>query len=98
MAHRIDKETSGCLLIAKTPEVLGFLLTKFRERDMKKVYLAIVHGKIIPEEGEIRAPVGRLPWNPERFGILPDGKESVTRYKVRSAFSRQSSGNSKKED
>ena len=51
VAHRIDKETSGCLLIAKTPEVLGLLLTKFRERDMKKVYLAIVHGKLTPEEG-----------------------------------------------
>jgi len=90
VAHRIDKETSGCLLIAKTPEVLGLLLTKFRERDMKKVYLAIVHGKIIPEKGEIRAPVGRLPWNPERFGILPDGKESVTRYKVLRVFERPS--------
>lgn len=90
VAHRIDKETSGCLLIAKTPEVLGLLLTKFRERDMKKVYLAIVHGKIEPQEGEIKAPVGRLPWNPERFGIVSDGKESVTRYKVIRVFERPS--------
>lgn len=90
LAHRIDKETSGCLLIAKTSEILGLLLTKFRERDMKKTYLAVIHGKIEPPEGEIRAPVGRLPWNSERFGILPDGKESVTRYKVTSVFQRRS--------
>lgn len=90
LAHRIDKETSGCLLIAKTPKVLGLLLEKFRERDMKKTYVAIVHGKIEPAQGEIRAPVGRLPWNTERFGILPDGKPSVTRYNVTKVFERPS--------
>lgn len=90
VAHRIDKETSGCLLIAKTPEVLGLLLTKFRERDMKKTYLAIVHGRMESKEGTIEAPVGRLPWNPERFGILPDGKASVTRYMVSKVFTRPS--------
>lgn len=96
IAHRIDKETSGCLLIAKTPQVLGMLLTKFRERDMKKTYVAIVHGKIVPNEGEIKAPVGRLPWNTERFGIVPDGKESVTRYRVSKVFTRPSGKHSKK--
>lgn len=82
IVHRIDKETSGCLLIAKTPEVFLELQRQFKEREVSKTYLAIVHGKLVPPEGEIRAPVGRLPWNRERFGIVPGGKDAVTKYKV----------------
>lgn len=81
IVHRIDKETSGLLLIAKNPDAFIKLQSQFKERIVKKTYLAIVHGKLVPPEGEIRAPVGRLPWNRERFGIVPGGKESVTKYK-----------------
>ena len=80
VVHRIDKETSGILLIAKTPESFIELQRQFRERVIEKTYLAIVHGELLPKEGEVRAPVGRLPWNKERFGIVPGGKESVTKY------------------
>ncbi|EKD87564.1 MAG: Pseudouridine synthase [uncultured bacterium] len=83
IVHRIDKETSGCLLIAKTPHVFFELQRQFKEREIHKTYLAIVHGSLVPEEGEIRAPVGRLPWNRERFGIVPGGREAMTKYKVR---------------
>lgn len=82
IVHRIDKETSGILLIAKTPSAFVELQRQFKERIIKKTYLAIVHGELKPQEGEVRAPVGRLPWNKERFGIVPGGKESVTKYKV----------------
>jgi 23S rRNA pseudouridine1911/1915/1917 synthase len=82
IVHRIDKETSGCLVIAKNPETFSALQLQFKERTIKKTYLAIAHGKLLPEVGEIRAPVGRLPWNRERFGILPGGKDAVTRYRV----------------
>ncbi len=81
IVHRIDKETSGILLIAKSPESFRELQRQFKERIVKKTYLAIVHGNLVPPEGEIRAPVGRLPWNRERFGIVPEGKEAVTKYK-----------------
>ena len=81
IVHRIDKETSGILLIAKTPDAFRELQKQFKERVIHKTYLAIVHGTIAPKVGEIRAPVGRLPWNRERFGIVPGGKESVTKYK-----------------
>lgn len=81
IVHRIDKETSGILLIAKTPETFHELQRQFKEHEVKKTYLAFVHGKLVPEEGEINAPVGRLPWNTERFGVVPGGKESVTKYK-----------------
>ncbi len=86
IVHRIDKETSGILLIAKTPETFQELQRQFKDHEVKKTYLALVHGKLVPEEGEIRAPVGRLPWHPERFGIVPGGKEAVTRYKVYNSY------------
>ncbi len=82
IVHRIDKETSGCLIIAKNPMAFTELQRQFKEREVKKTYMALVHGRMSPAEGEIRAPVGRLPWNRERFGILPGGKEAVTKYKV----------------
>lgn len=82
IVHRIDKETSGCLIIAKNPETFAALQLQFKERTIKKTYMAIVHGKLVPEHGEIRAPVGRLPWNRERFGIVPGGKDAVTVYTV----------------
>lgn len=80
IVHRIDKETSGILLIAKNPQAFQELQRQFKERIVKKTYLALVHGNLVPEESEIRAPVGRLPWNRQRFGIVPGGKEAVTRY------------------
>lgn len=82
IVHRIDKETSGILLVAKTPEAFSNLQRQFKERLIHKTYLAIVHGKLVPDVGEINAPVGRLPWNRERFGIVPGGKEAITKYKV----------------
>jgi len=82
IVHRIDKETSGILLIAKTPAAFIELQRQFKERVIHKTYLAIVHGVLVPDTGEIRAPVGRLPWNRERFGIVPGGKEAVTKFKV----------------
>lgn len=90
--HRLDKETSGILLIAKNPRIFEALQAQFKDRSVKKTYLALVHGDLVPPEGEIRAPVGRLPWNRERFGIVPGGKEAVTKYK---AVSSQLSAHSK---
>lgn len=83
IVHRIDKETSGCLIIAKNFAAFVELQRQFKEHIVKKTYLAITHGAVVPAIGEIRAPVGRLPWNRERFGIVPGGKESLTRYSVK---------------
>lgn len=88
IVHRIDKETSGCLVIAKTADAFDHIQRQFKDRTIQKVYLAIVHGELVPEEGEVRAPVGRLPWSPEHFGIMPGGKEAVTQYKVRRLWMR----------
>lgn len=80
--HRLDKETSGILLIAKTPAAFAQLQRQFKERLVHKTYLALAHGLVTPTEGEIRAPVARLPWQRERFGIVPGGKDAITKYKV----------------
>ena len=82
IVHRIDKETSGVLVIAKNPHAFAVLQGQFKDRTIHKTYMALVHGAVVPVDGEIRAPVGRLPWNRERFGILPGGKEALTKYTV----------------
>ena len=80
IVHRLDKETSGILLIAKTPEAFFHLQQQFRERTIKKSYTALVHGALHPDKGEIRAPVGRQTWNRKRFGVIAGGRDAVTRY------------------
>lgn len=82
IVHRLDKETSGIILVAKTEDAFLELLRQFREREVEKRYTALVHGKVTPEIGEINVPVGRLPWNRKRFGIVAGGREAVTKYKI----------------
>lgn len=82
IVHRLDKETSGVLIIAKTPQAFTELQRQFKERLVKKTYLALVHGNLVPPEGEISVPVGRLPWNRKRFGVVAGGRDSVTRYRT----------------
>ncbi len=82
IVHRLDKETSGILLIAKTEDAFKELQRQFKERLVHKTYIALVHGQVTEKEGIINEPVGRLPWRRDRFGVLPGGREAVTRYKV----------------
>ncbi len=88
VVHRLDKETSGILIIAKTPEAFHKMQEQFKLRMVTKKYLALVHGLIADENGTIKADVGRLPWNRERFGVMEEGegKESETNYKVMKRF------------
>jgi len=82
IVHRLDKETSGILLVAKTQDAFINLQAQFKERKVQKTYIALAHGKIEPMEGEINVSVGRLPWNRKRFGVIAQGREAVTKYKV----------------
>jgi len=86
IVHRIDKETSGILIVAKNKEAFANLQAQFKERKVEKAYIALVHGHVKAESGEIVVPVGRLPWNRKRFGVLAGGKEAETRYRVISNF------------
>ncbi|HRN96170.1 MAG TPA: RluA family pseudouridine synthase [Candidatus Levybacteria bacterium] len=80
IVHRIDKETSGALIIAKNEETFFALQKQFKEKTVHKKYVALCHGHIRPEEGVIDVPVGRLPWNRRKFGVVADGRESRTKY------------------
>ena len=83
IVHRIDKETSGVLVVAKTKKIFKNLQDLFKKREVTKTYTALVHGKVEPKSGNIKAPVGRLPWNRQRFGVLPGGREAETKYFVK---------------
>jgi 23S rRNA pseudouridine1911/1915/1917 synthase len=82
IVHRLDKETSGILLVAKNSHSFNALQSQFKERTVKKEYTALAHGEVRPEKGEISSPVGRLPWNRKRFGVLAGGREAKTLYEV----------------
>lgn len=86
IVHRLDKETSGVILVAKNKTAFDFLQKQFKERMVEKEYIALVHGKLFPEKGSIKVPVGRLPWNRKRFGVLAGGREAETYYEVISNF------------
>ena len=83
IVHRLDKDTSGVLLLAKNAQSFAELQRQFAERLTQKTYLALVHGTLPSPEGDIDLPIGRLIWDRHRFGVVPDGKESRTHYKVR---------------
>ncbi len=87
IVHRLDKETSGILLVAKTEEAFGELQRQFKERLTHKTYTALVHGTVDPTEGVINETVGRLPWRRDRFGVLADGREAVTEYRTIAVYS-----------
>lgn len=82
IVHRIDKDTSGILLIGKTPSVFLELQSQFSQRSVTKKYIALTFGHVAPCEGIIRIPVGRLPWKRNRFGVLASGRPAETAYKV----------------
>jgi len=90
IVHRLDKETSGILLVAKTKKAFEELQRQFKERLTSKTYIALVHGKVETSEGIINEPVGRLPWRRDRFGVMVGGREAVTKYKVLSHHTIQS--------
>ncbi len=79
IVHRLDKDTSGILLVAKTSEALKNLQDQFKERRIKKQYLALAHG-FIETGGRVEGDIGRNPGNREKFTVLEGGKEAVTEY------------------
>jgi 23S rRNA pseudouridine1911/1915/1917 synthase len=86
IAHRLDKDTSGCLVIAKTPEGLAEVMRQFKAREITKTYLALVHGKVEPKEGTWRLPISRSRYNRTEFVVDPFGKISETVYQVRGYY------------
>ncbi len=86
IVHRLDKDTSGLLIIAKDQKSMDKIQLQFKERRVNKEYLALVHGHVTPSSGKISAPITRNPFNRQRFGVFVGGKEAVTEYKVKQRF------------
>ncbi len=82
IVHRLDRKTSGLLLVAKTPKAFAYLQAQFKERRVEKKYFALVHGKVQPAKGVIRVPIGRNPFDRKKFGIFLGGRDAETAYKV----------------
>ena len=93
IVHRLDKETSGILLVAKTKEAFTKLQEEFKDREVQKTYTALLHGRV-EREGKVDVPIGRLPWRRDRFGVLNGGRESVTLYKVLKFYPGNNAGHS----
>ena len=91
IVHRLDKETSGCLIIAKTEAAFIELQRQFKAREVKKEYLALVHGRVEPKQGTIRVPLARSRLDRQKFAVSPEGKQAETSYTVHSVFSIQNS-------
>src|SRR5437867_9553943 len=79
LAHRLDRETSGLMVIAKTQRALSVLSKHFRKRLVRKSYLALVHGHVETELGSIIAPIGRVPNQRPQWQIIETGKPAETR-------------------
>ncbi|HEX6947241.1 MAG TPA: RluA family pseudouridine synthase [Acidimicrobiia bacterium] len=86
LVHRLDKDTSGVLVVARTTEAHAALTAMLRRREITRVYLALVHGIMGSPMGTIEAPIGRDPTNPLRRAIHPEGKPARTHYRVVDSF------------
>src|SRR5262249_20885817 len=82
LVHRLDRATSGLIVVAKTPRALTVLSRHFRKRLVEKRYLALVHGELEQEAGAINAAIGRDPDQQPRWRVLERGKPAETRFKV----------------
>ena len=82
IVHRLDKDTSGVLIVAKNNLVHERLSKDFASREVEKVYEAIVKGVLKPGEGKIEKPIGRSPINRKKFTVSETGREAITLYKV----------------
>ena len=87
VVHRLDKDTSGLLVMAKSPRAYESLTAQLAARTVTRRYRAVVHGRLKAGEGIVDAPIGRHPRDRIRMAVVPRGKRSVTRYRVLERFS-----------
>jgi len=86
VVHRLDVGTSGLMVVAKTEQAYTALKRAFKEREVEKIYHAVVQGHPDPLAGTIDAPIGRHPTHSWKFAVTPAGKDSVTHYETLEAF------------
>ena len=87
IVHRLDRDTSGLMIIAKNSIAQQHLINQFKDRSVSKGYLVLVKGKLTPNQGIIDAPIGRDPSNRKRMAVLASGRQARTGYKVKEYLS-----------
>ncbi len=86
IVHRLDRDTSGLLMVARNDRAQASLMAQLKARRVKKTYLALVAGEPPATVGRIEAPIGRDPRHRTRMAVVPDGRPAVTAYRVRERF------------
>ncbi len=87
IVHRLDKDTSGIMVIAKQDSIHNALMKQFKKREVEKTYLALLDGRLDPLEGRIDKPIGRHPVNRKKMAVRDeDGRNAVTSWKVLEEF------------
>jgi 23S rRNA pseudouridine1911/1915/1917 synthase len=86
LVHRLDRDTSGLLVVAKTPQALRVLGKAMQRRQVEREYLGLVAGIPEQERGKIEGPIGRDPRQRLRFAIRAEGRPAVTHYEIRQRF------------
>ncbi|MCX5732368.1 MAG: RluA family pseudouridine synthase [Deltaproteobacteria bacterium] len=85
LVHRLDKETSGCLVVARSDEALAALQAQFQGRTVEKVYLALVHGRLV-DEGRLETQYGRHPRDRKRFTSRAGSRKALTEWRAVERF------------
>lgn len=86
MVHRLDKDTSGVLILGKNPGSMLQLMSQFQQREVQKSYLCLVHGLFVQDQDVIRMPMARSTFNRQRFAVSADGRPAETEFKVKQRF------------
>jgi 23S rRNA pseudouridine1911/1915/1917 synthase len=86
IVHRLDRDTSGLVIIAKSAAAKTYLQKQFRERQVHKTYQVLLVGRIKPSAAEIRLPLGRHPSRGLRQAVVATGRQAVTRYEILAAY------------
>ncbi len=86
IVHRLDKDTSGLIVVAKNDRALQFLQGQFKTHMVQKMYLALVEGSVEPRAGIIDAPIGRSKADRKKMAVTRDGRSALTRYRVRQTY------------
>jgi 23S rRNA pseudouridine1911/1915/1917 synthase len=86
IVHRLDKLTSGLIVVAKTEEIHEALSEQFREREVFKSYIALVHGEMVQNAGEVNAPIAREKHNRTKMAVRAHGRNALSLWKVKKQF------------
>jgi len=86
IVHRLDKDTSGVMVIAKNEDAHHSLAEQIKDRKISKEYMAIVKGIPSPPKGMINAPIGRHPVHRKKMAVVEGGKKAITRYSIEKEF------------